>query len=67
MDSVSISKQPKAGDFKVQSVSSGKSVVWKTFSIVIDSEGGDLDFVACKYCYHVLAYHCHQVQCTKQA
>ena len=64
MDSVFISKQLKTRDCKIWSVSSGKSVVWKTFGIIIDHEGSDLDFVACKQCYHVLAYYVHQIDTT---
>ena len=60
MDSVFISTQLKTRDFKIRSVNLGKSVVWKTFGMFIDSEGCDLDFVACKQCYHVLANHGHQ-------
>ena len=61
MDSANVGRKLIAGNYKIRSVSSGKSEVWKIFGIVVDTENStDLDFVACKQCNHVLAYHGRQ-------
>ena len=30
--------------------------MWKDFGVVTDCENGDLDFTACKKCYHAFSY-----------
>mgnify|MGYP001554979574 CR=1 FL=1 len=61
MDSANVARKLITGDYKMRSVSSGKSEVWKIFGIVVDTENSTvLDFVACKQCHHVLAYHGRQ-------
>ena len=55
MDSATVSKKLKSGDFKVKK-SGGVSKVWETFGIVVNSEGAEVDHVACKKCDHVLVY-----------
>ena len=47
MDASSVSSKLKSGDYKIRSVSAGKSDVWKKFGIVVDSEKNDQDYAAC--------------------
>jgi len=51
---VDINKGLNLGNYRIRSVSAGKSDVWKTFGIVVDSGDKELDFVVCKLCNAVL-------------
>ena len=53
---VDISKGLNLGNYRIRSVSAGKSDVWKTFGIVVDSDDKELDFVVCKLCNAVQQY-----------
>ena len=57
MDTNTVARKLADGEFKLREVSNSKSTAWLNFGIVLDKENKDLDFVACKQCKHVLAYH----------
>ena len=46
----------KSGEYKIRFCSKGKSDVWKECGLVIDREGAELNFAACKSCHQTLAY-----------
>lgn len=64
MDITLVTRKLLAGEYKIRSVSSGKSTVWNRFGLVIDSDSSDLDYVACKQCNHVLSYKGRQTGTT---
>ena len=46
----------KSGEYKIRFCSKGKSDVWKECGLVIDREGAELNFAACKSCHQAFAY-----------
>ena len=56
MDTSLVSKKLFASEFRLRSVSTGKSPVWSKFGIVTDSDRNDLEYTACKTCYQAYTY-----------
>ncbi len=50
-----VQEKLKKGYYSVKE-RAGKSEVWKKFVSIIDEDGKELPFVACKECMQVLAY-----------
>ena len=51
-----ITSKLSSGSYRIRSVSSGKSEVWKIFGLVVDENGDDLDYAACKFCHYAISY-----------
>ena len=56
LSSAEVTSRLKSGKYRLRSVSAGKSDVWNSFGLVVDEEGDELDFAACKLCHQALTY-----------
>ena len=47
----------KCGIYKLrENISATKSKVWKTFRRIVDDDGKELEWVACRYCFAVFKH-----------